>query len=922
MRKFFGLFIVYFLKLALSFRYRVTIKGLENLNDKTLNKSGGVVFLPNHPTIFVDPVVIVTALWRRFKPHPVVIEYMFYNPSVHWLMRFIDALPMPDLSTGGNSFKRHRVDKALNGVIKALQKKQNVVVYPGGRVKFTAVESLGATSGVHNILQEVPQANVVLVRILGLWGSSFSRALTGKNPPMFATIWKGVKIVLKNLLFFTPRRPITIEFIPAPADFPYEGSRMELNNYLEDFYNQPDGLVKNPPEYKGESLVQVPYYFWNKEVPKVFVTGQAASEDDRVEMSDVPASIQKQVVTQISILAERPASDITTKMDLASDLGLDSLDIAELISFLESQYDVKGISTEDLSNVGKVMAIAAGQVQVKREVTEEEHDIAKWLHVSPEGKGEISPGKTIPEVFLNACDRTPNAVACADGTSGILTYRQLKTRVLIMADYLKKQPDDAFGIMLPSSVAAEVIILACQLAGKVPVMINWTVGSRHFDAVVKLSGIKKVLTSWKFIDRLENIELGILDDRIVLLEDVRYQLSLKDKITAALRSRNSTDKLLKTFDIARLSEDAPAVILFTSGSESMPKGVPLSHDNILSNLRGAMSLARLDRKEILYSILPPFHSFGFTVTGLLPLLSGLRVVYSPDPNDSLHLAHGIEKWGVTILCGAPTFLKAILKVADNKQLKTLNFLISGAERTPEEIFRAVQKFDHPVQVLEGYGITECSPILTMNAPNQPRQGVGQPLPGVELLIVNMDTLEPFPQGRQGLILARGPNIFEGYLKDSAASPFVRVHGKQWYQTGDLGFLDEQGNLTISGRLKRFVKIGGEMISLASIEAALLDAAHANHWPLKDEGPSMAVCVEERTGEKPKIFLFATWNIDAVTVNAALKAVGFSNLIKISSVIQVDEIPVMGTGKVHYRQLEEKYIKKGEVQTGMPLAPNS
>ena len=212
-------------------------------------------------------------------------------------------------------------------------------------------------------------------------------------------------------------------------------------------------------------------------------------------------------------------------------------------------------------------------------------------------------------------------------------------------------------------------------------------------------------------------------------------------------------------------------------------------------------------------------------------------------------------------------------------------------------------------MIEGYGIIECSPILTANRFYGKHKGVGQPLPGIDICIVHPETSQDLPIGTDGLILARGPNIFSGYLNKDVVSPFLDHNGKKWYKTGDLGNLDVDNYLTISGRLKRFIKVGGEMVSLGSIEDALLQTAIKKGWPTAEEGPSLAICAKEIPGEKPKIFLFTRFDANLDDINTSLKESGFSNLVRISSVQQLSEIPIMGTGKVNYRALEGQYLSK-------------
>lgn len=898
MKKFIALILLYFVRMTLWFRYRVTIKGFENLNAETLSKPGGVLFLPNHPTIFVDPTLVTLAVWRKYPIRPMIVEYMYYTPGIRWMMDFMNALPVPNFVTTSNSLKEKKAEQVFETVIEGLKAGENFLIYPAGKVKHQAREIIGS-SGVHRVIQSAPEANVVLIRTTGLWGSSFSRALTGQSPYMFATMWKGVKIALKNLLFFTPRRHVTIEFELAGPDFPYQGTRLEMNQYLERWYNRPDGIKPTQEKEPGESLNLVSYSMWKNELPTIKSATQANQSD--VKAAKIPQPIQDKVKAKLAEMSSLPVDRINFNLDLGSDLGLDSLDNAELLAFLDENYEVSGFPVGELTTVGQVMAIAAKQQTVTEQVVEEEHvDLSKWKEVRTKEQVRLPEGATLFEVFLNNCQRMGSAIACGDAQAGIVTYAQAKLRVLILAEYIRSLPGEYVGILLPSSSTAYLTILACQLAGKIPLMINWTVGPRHLEAVVSLSKVQVVLSSWAFLDRLENVDFAGLEDKIVMLEDVKRNLSLKDKLKAYYYSKLSTAAILKHFNVEKMDENAAAVLLFTSGTESLPKGVPLSHGNILSNQRAAAEAVCIENVDILLGVLPPFHAFGFTLSGLFPLLCGFKVAYYPDPTNGKGLAKAVEHWKATIICGTPTFLKGMIKNARPKQLKTLRFFITGAEKAPADLFQLIKQLGHG-QLLEGYGITECSPVLTINTQGDPKKGVGQACPGVELCVVDIDAHSPLPQGSRGLILARGPNIFAGYLNQNVASPFLAVNGKNWYSTGDLGYLDTEHNLILSGRLKRFVKIGGEMISLTAIEEALQKTVgqQAN----EEHGAVLAICAKEEAGERTRLFLFTCFKVTTDECNRALREEGFSNLVKIFQVQQVPEIPIMGSGKTNYRALE-------------------
>lgn len=899
MRNFLALVLLYFIRLSLWFRYRVTIKGLDQLNSKTLTKPGGVLFLSNHPTVFVDPTLVTIAVWKKYPLRPMIVEYMYYTPIIHSIMRFMNALPIPNFVTSSNTFKKKRVDRVLEQVIDDLKNGENFLISPAGKTKHQAREIIGA-SGVHRIIQGAPEANVVLVRTTGLWGSRFSRASTGSAPPMFETIFWGIKQSFKNLLFFNPRRNVTIEFLPAPADFPYQASRLEMNRYLEKWYNRPDGITPQEGEEPGESLNLVSYSMWKEELLQIKSTQK---NEEEIDITHIPQEIQDKVNKKLSEMTQIPASQITPDMELGTDLGLDSLDTAELITFLDDEFDLSGVPVSELTTPGKVMGLAAKQISFGVAVEEDLVDLRKWFARRPHKQALLAPGVTIPEVFFNSCQLHGNVYGCGDQTAGVLTYAQMKMRVLLLAEHIRHLPGEYIGIMLPSSVAAYLTILACQTAGKIPLLINWTVGPKHLESVVALSGVKVVLSSWAFLDRLENADLTPVEDLIVTLEDVRNKFTAMDKFKALYRSKLSTKSLLALFESDKVSKDAPAVLLFTSGTESLPKGVPLSHENVLSNQRHAVEEVGIFQDDVLFGMLPPFHSFGFTVTGLLPLLAGIRVVYYPDPTNGKGIARAMGRWKATIGGGAPTFLRGIFKNADPSQLKALRICFTGAEKAPEELFRMAKELDN-CQLIEGYGITECSPILTINLSGDQAKGVGKPLKGTDLCIVTIDSHQPVPQGSQGLILAKGPNIFSGYLNRGLSSPFVVLNDQTWYSTGDLGYLDQDGSLILSGRLKRFIKVGGEMVSLAAIEDALQKTVGQQEG-IPKEGPILAVCAQEEAGEKTKIIVFSTFATTIEQVNRALKESGFSNLVKVYKVQQIAEIPLMGSGKTNYRALESQ-----------------
>jgi len=885
--------ILWLVRFFVALRYRLLVKGMDKLTLHAFKRPGGIIFLPNHPAE-IDPVFLELVLWPKFRLKPLVVEHFYHLKGFRFFMNLVKAMPLPTMDTMANKWRSKKVEKQFNCVVDGLRNKKNFLIYPSGRLKQTGVELIGGASFIHNLLQACPEANLILIRTTGLWGSKFSRALTGASPDFAKVLWECAKIVLKNGILFTPRRDVLIEVEFPPADFPFQSSRLEFNKSLENWYNR-------YPEKGPEPLKLVSYAFWKKELPKAYAS---ASQTQPAEELPVSKKIQEEVFSHLASLCGISREKIERNMHLSQDLGLDSIDVANLYIFLDERYGISDLLPGELHTVEDLLQAAAGY---RKESEDEEHVAIKRSYSWPEEKRlplDFPSGKTIGEAFLQSVDRNRAAVACYDALSGSLTYRKLKFAVLLLSGKLRKLPGKQIGVMLPSTSGAYMIILAVLFSGKVPVMMNWTSGVKALDYAVDLAELKAVITSSRFLDRLENGDLGKMEEMLIFFEEIRESISLKDQLCALALHLLSRERLLKKLKLHQIPPSDPAVILFTSGTEALPKGVPLSHFNLISNQRACFEAVSLQSEDILLGVLPPFHSFGFSVTGLYPLLMGMRVCYSPDPNDSHGLAREISAWKPTLFCCAPSFIKAIFRVSKPEQLQSLRIVVSGAERTPQDLFDDAKERLPNMQLLEGYGITECSPVVTIDRLGERHQGVGKPLPGVEVIIIEQTSFRQLPHGQEGEVCVAGPNVFNGYL-GNPRNPFVTVNGKQWYASGDRGFLSKEGHLILSGRLKRFVKIGGEMISLGGMEDELMQLAQEKHWITgREEGPVLAVSVREKDTDKAAIILYTTFTISKENVNAALKNSGMGRMIKISEVSVLDQIPLTGTGKTNYRLLDE------------------
>jgi long-chain-fatty-acid--[acyl-carrier-protein] ligase len=331
----------------------------------------------------------------------------------------------------------------------------------------------------------------------------------------------------------------------------------------------------------------------------------------------------------------------------------------------------------------------------------------------------------------------------------------------------------------------------------------------------------------------------------------------------------------------------------------MPKAVPLTHTNITNDLHGTFELMKIEKKTIFLGFLPPFHSFGFTALTAFPLISGTRVAYTPNPTDAREVLKILKHTKSNLMVGTPGFLKLLMAVGSAYYFKSIRYVISGAEAMPAALKELFDSLTVNTKLLEGYGITECAPILSANPVHkQKANSVGNFIPGVEHLILDLETGKPSLTGNSGMLYVRGKNVFNGYLGEETNNPFEEINGKTYYKTGDLAYLDEDGFLFITGRLKRFIKIAGEMISLPFIEKILLEKYG------DQEKQVLAVEGSDKT-TPAQIVLFTTLNINLEDVNNYLAENGVAPLARIKRIVEIDEIPVLGTGKTDYKVLRKR-----------------
>jgi acyl-[acyl-carrier-protein]-phospholipid O-acyltransferase/long-chain-fatty-acid--[acyl-carrier-protein] ligase len=474
-----------------------------------------------------------------------------------------------------------------------------------------------------------------------------------------------------------------------------------------------------------------------------------------------------------------------------------------------------------------------------------------------------------------------------------LSYDNLITRTIAIGNALKGITDaeEHVGVFLPNSTKTLAVILGLQLYGRIPAMLNFTTGSAGMISACNTAQIKIVLTSRRFI------ELGKLTEEadhlgeqveLVYLEDLAEGLSAWDKLQALVQCKTANIWYKHT----QYSPDSSAVVLFTSGSEGTPKGVVLSHSNILSNLKQLEARINFNARDVVLNFLPMFHSFGFTVGTMLPILNGVNTFFYPTPLHYAVIPEIAYETSATIMFGTNTFLAGYAKKAHAYDFFNMRYVIAGAEKL-QETTRQVWADKFGIRILEGYGATETTPITSVNTPMDYKAGtVGRFMPSMDYKLEPVEGIED-----AGRLHLKGPNIMVGYLLADNPGKLVppkSIYGDGWYDTGDIVHVDNEGFLSIRGRSKRFAKVSGEMVSLTAVEQMATNA-----WP---DAHHAAISLPDAKKGEQVILLTTQKN---ATVNGLAEASkGVAHILLPKTILVVDAIPVMATGKTNYIAVTE------------------
>jgi len=502
---------------------------------------------------------------------------------------------------------------------------------------------------------------------------------------------------------------------------------------------------------------------------------------------------------------------------------------------------------------------------------------------------------TLFSALVKACEEhgrdTPGQ--WEDMKPGSYSYGDLLKMTLALGRLAGKvtAPGEHVGVLMPNMASTVALAIGLSAMGRVPCMLNYTAGTDGMQAACHTAGIRRVFTSRLFLKKagLEQQVAQLAGLELIWLEDLRERFGLLDKAWLMGFALWFPETAMPEGD-----PEAPAVVLFTSGTEGKPKGVVLSHRALLANVDQVIGLLRFSTRDVVFNSLPIFHSFGLTAGTLVPLVTGSRLVIYPSPLHFKEIPKLVRDRGATVLFGTSTFFNHYARNAEADDFASLKYVVAGAEKLAAPV-RQAWKERFGIDILEGYGVTETAPVLSCNRPSDNRPGtVGRLVAGVEARLVPVPGIE-----RGGELHVRGPNLMSGYYRYDAPrvlEPPRSEVGEGWYDTGDVVEMDADGFLSIQGRLKRFAKVAGEMVSL--------ELAETIARVVSSEQVHAATCISD-TGRGEVIVLFTTdSDLTREQMAAVARGLGYPEICLPKKIDVVEELPVLGTGKIDYFRLQQ------------------
>ncbi len=576
-------------------------------------------------------------------------------------------------------------------------------------------------------------------------------------------------------------------------------------------------------------------------------------------------------------------------------------------SFMKSK-SLKGLRRDVIVAFGEPLPIDSKADVAKRRVFD--LSISAWQEYTE----TLDP---LPLAWIRTVKNSPKYDCMSDVLGGVkLNAQKALTSSIVFSKLInKRSPEQNIGLLLPTSSAGMFTNMSVMLLGKTVVNLNYTASIEALLGAIGKADIKSIYTSTRFVKKLTSrgidIESLFKNVNVYYLEELKENISVITKLVTLLCVKLLPAKLLYWLFGNKVDITSPAAILFSSGSEGVPKGVVLSYQNLMGNIKQVTDVMDLQEKDAIMGSLPQFHAFGLTVAGLLPLIEGIPVIFHPDPTDVVNIGKAISKNNISIMFGTSTFLRLY---ARNRRvlplmLESIRLVVSGAEKLNDSVKTSfTNKFNLPIY--EGYGTTETTPVAGVNIPDRLEQSawriqtgnkvgtIGLPVPGSNFRIVDPQSMEELPVKEDGLILIGGTQVMLGYLNDpdKTNEVIVELDGQRWYKTGDKGHVDEDGFLTIVDRYSRFAKIAGEMVSLGAIEDAI------NNATIDDVEVLSTAIPDDKKGEK--VVLLYSGEIEEDDLKQIISEQNLISIMTPDTYIKVEELPKLGTGKSDFSQAKK------------------
>jgi len=892
-------------------RYDIEINGLADV----IGLDQAFV-LPTHGSR--HETVVIPAIFESIekKLRPVAVASEFERKSQKRVFKTGEVIPIYNALTGMTPWTEHRLEQTFDDLSRLLTNGEMVMLFPEGKVSphtnsEETIFDVGGNSAAYEIWKRNTEVPIVLCRVTGTNSSSTSESVENTLTTKEAVdTYKRGYVKQKLTGKSPPKRPASIDFkVVNKEDLPEDCSKKEFNEVLNAFYRgKPNPIIRT--SYSADDPNDYP------EAQEVVIV-----TDEKNRLNTLSDNIKTETYKFLSKLTGIKTSDLEPfespeglRTHTFVELGIDSVEMMKITMELEKKLDVD-ITDGSIQTVTDIMEVFAGTKEGLEptelpEVSEKFFETNRKKPKMLKRYGSITMGDLKQMQRMNRVGKQSPIAFGDDALRGItpdgkidpegkdcLTYREKFIGQFLLAEKIQQMnPGPRIGVAMPPTGGDELLTSAALLAGKTVVMLNFTSDSDDLEAARKNSGCDIVLSSEKFLMQYPADTMNAaFKKHLYPMEELRKQFTAGDKLRALSWSHQSPKRIMKHLGCEQKADDE-AMVLFTSGSTSAPKEIVLTHQNVEAGIEAAWDRVKefMHSGTVLQVYLPGFHIFGI-VLRRLAAKAGVKIVFLANPKDAKGMALNFKRFGITMTAGTPDTTSRMLDAGELEDFTTGEVFLAGAAKVSKTLVNNIGQMGKIM--LEGYGLSETMILTTGNKTMDPECGVGKPLKGVTIKIMDPDNpSQELPTGKEGKIIAHTKSMFAGY-PEGIASPFVKHEGKQYFNTGDIGFYDENGNLHITGRDSRFAKIGGEKVPLDSIEEILKEK-----YDSTEDGAQFAVefLNDPDDGDNDVIIMFSS--NPKLDVQAANELLTGKN--KIKAVHLLEEIPMLATGKVDLKNLKK------------------